>query len=97
MITYISKKKSFVITALLCDLFTSIIILYVWQQHICICMSSVRSPLLPPQKKKNPVRNPAVCMLLSSSKPTNVWTYMICYVPAMHTSVKLQLQMEVLG
>ena len=23
-----------------------------------------------------------VCMLLSSSKPTNVWTYMICHVPS---------------
>ena len=42
MITYTSKKKSFVITALLCDLFTSI---YAWQQRIYICKSSGRSPL----------------------------------------------------
>ena len=33
MITYTSKKKLFVITALLCDLFTSI---YAWQWHIYI-------------------------------------------------------------
>ena len=33
MITYTSKKKLFVITALLCDLFTSI---YAWQRRIYI-------------------------------------------------------------
>ena len=43
MITYISKKKSF-ITAL-CDLFTSI---YAWQHRTYICKSSVRSPFPPP-------------------------------------------------
>ena len=48
MITYTSKKKLFAITALLCDLFTSII-LYAWQRHIYICKSSVRLPLPPPQ------------------------------------------------
>ena len=55
MITYTSKEKLFVITAVLCDLFTSII--YAWQRHIYIHKSSVKSPL-PPPPRKNPVCNP---------------------------------------
>ena len=52
MITYTSKKKSFVITALSCDLFTSTGI-YTWQRRIYIRKSSVRLPLPPAAESYN--------------------------------------------
>ena len=60
MITHTSKKKKFVITALLCDLCTSI---YAWQRRIYIHKSSVRSP---PPLQKYSVCNPGIHILYAS-------------------------------